>query len=363
MVEIITKIKLVIVSLFEKILLGRFSNPLSKVIESIIIIRPELIKKKWLIHEPEIVHFNYPNNYHSFFRKYRIFPERYVFLLKDIIFIKRKGVALTTDYKILRESYGSIRKLFLWDNIRPFLSSKHYEINDDYYYYYLPITGFYHFLLEEVPALLNALASNPSLKILTDKKNKYPGYFKETLEFLFKDNLKNRIIDLDKNIKVKNALITQHFLMSGGVPKKDIELLNKHFSTIVDENSNNNFEKIYISRINNYKRRIENKVEIEKYLRKVGFHIVYMEKFNLKEQIKTVANANFIIAPHGAGLSHIIWNPQKRKKIIEIFPSYIRNDCYASIGKTLGYNYDYIICNKIENKEVCDIQLLESKIL
>ncbi|MFJ5161284.1 glycosyltransferase family 61 protein [Pantoea sp. NPDC088449] len=77
--------------------------------------------------------------------------------------------------------------------------------------------------------------------------------------------------------------------------------------------------KIYISRRKS-SRGPSNELEIEKKLESQGFRVIYPEDISFAEQVEIFSNANIVISPHGAGLSHIAFTPPKCS-LIEIFRS------------------------------------------
>ena len=110
--------------------------------------------------------------------------------------------------------------------------------------------------------------------------------------------------------------------------------LNKPSSTEVHR-------KIFISRQNAQTRRIVNFNDIETWCGKNGFKIIELEKMTLDEQINCFRTAEFIIAPHGAGLTNLIF-AAPQAKVIEI----IGNDrahpephCFWAIADILKLNY------------------------
>ena len=99
---------------------------------------------------------------------------------------------------------------------------------------------------------------------------------------------------------------------------------------------------LYVSRRKARKRRLVNEQALEDELSSVGFSIVHPEDTPFKDQIALFSKAQFIVAPHGAGLSNIVWaDPPCR--VLEIFPSDIFNDCYARLAVSLGLGYDYLV--------------------
>lgn len=326
-------------------------------IESIQISYPEIILSNKKIRDASIMNYIYPHDFPLIFRRIRCFPERYCFLLSEGIIIKNKGLIITKDRQILLESYGSYNKLLNWDDVRLYLTKKVDYINNNKIKYFLPFKSYYHFLMEEIPALLYA-KENFKLDEVYINNQKHPKLLFDILVLITKDT---KISVLKKNTLVHNLVFTQRYNFSGGTHISDIELLNKYLLILKTKN-NSSYRRIYISRKNSLKRKIFNENEIESYLDLIGFSIIYAENYSIIDQIKIFSSADFIISPHGAGLSNIIWNPNHKKKIIEIFPTYVRNDCFASIAVTLNYYYDYIFCKKIRNKEICIIDTLSEKI-
>lgn len=76
--------------------------------------------------------------------------------------------------------------------------------------------------------------------------------------------------------------------------------------------------RFYISRRDCTKRRISNEQEVEEFLSKLGFRLIVLEDLEFEQQIQLFANADFIVAPHGAGLANCAFcRPGTR--LIEIF--------------------------------------------
>jgi hypothetical protein len=66
-------------------------------------------------------------------------------------------------------------------------------------------------------------------------------------------------------------------------------------------------EKVYISRRNAHRRSLINEDEVIKLVGHFGFSIVEMERLSLAEQVRTMAAARIVIAPHGAGLANMVF--------------------------------------------------------
>ena len=101
-------------------------------------------------------------------------------------------------------------------------------------------------------------------------------------------------------------------------------------------------ERIYISRGNARYRRVMNEPEVVEILSKFGFTCITPESMSLESQIATFAHAKIIVAPHGSGLTNIVFcNPET--KVIELFsPNYLRY-YYWHISQLLGLEHYFLV--------------------
>jgi len=99
--------------------------------------------------------------------------------------------------------------------------------------------------------------------------------------------------------------------------------------------------RIYISRRLAQRRRMLNEEELEDRLRKEGFTPVLLEQFTVSEQISIVISASVIVAPHGAGLSHIVAN-RPGLSVFEIVPTnqdWSLRFNYARLSHLVGHRH------------------------
>jgi len=103
-------------------------------------------------------------------------------------------------------------------------------------------------------------------------------------------------------------------------------------------------DRIYIDRENAKSRRIANRDELEKVLRKYDFLSVRLEKMTFNEQIRLFANASLIMGQHGAGLANAIF-AREGTPIIELigvphFMSFTRSSFWISFqSSALGHHH------------------------
>ncbi|MGL4883988.1 MAG: glycosyltransferase family 61 protein, partial [Waterburya sp.] len=99
--------------------------------------------------------------------------------------------------------------------------------------------------------------------------------------------------------------------------------------------------KVFISRSKALGRRIANENEIIEALNPLGFATYILEEMSYFEQIKLFAQAQVIVAPHGAGLTNLIFadNPI----ILELFGAYVGRE-FANLARGMGFKYGCLGC-------------------
>jgi capsular polysaccharide biosynthesis protein len=121
-------------------------------------------------------------------------------------------------------------------------------------------------------------------------------------------------------------------------------------------------ERIYISRANASYRRTLNEGEVTGVLKELGFKVVRLDLMAVAEQALLFNGAKVVVAPHGAGLTNIVFC-QPGTKVIELFsPQYV-NVCYWSLANQVGLDYYYILGEGRKPAEGVDLHLVGEDIL
>ena len=97
-------------------------------------------------------------------------------------------------------------------------------------------------------------------------------------------------------------------------------------------------EKIYISRSKTESRPMNNEKDVEIFLIKRGFDIVFLEDFTFHKQIELMKSASLIIAPHGAGLTNLIYC-LPNTLIIELLCKRYLNTCFYLLSNISKLKY------------------------
>jgi capsular polysaccharide biosynthesis protein len=100
--------------------------------------------------------------------------------------------------------------------------------------------------------------------------------------------------------------------------------------------------KLYISRSQAAVRNVTNEPEVRKMLEAQGFETIVMETLPVQQQIALFAGAEVIVAPHGAGLTHLVFARQGTK-VIELFSPLYVNACFYALASLMRLDYHYLI--------------------
>jgi capsular polysaccharide biosynthesis protein len=101
-------------------------------------------------------------------------------------------------------------------------------------------------------------------------------------------------------------------------------------------------KRIYLSRAKASGRKILNEEEIWPFLSRRGFQRVILEEMSLVDQIALFSRAEAVVAPHGAGLTNLVWCAPETK-VVEIFSPLYVNLCYWAIATLLHADYYYLL--------------------
>jgi capsular polysaccharide biosynthesis protein len=96
--------------------------------------------------------------------------------------------------------------------------------------------------------------------------------------------------------------------------------------------------KIYISRDDSVRRKVVNEHEVIACLQKHGFKKIVLSECTIDEQIALFKNATEIVAPHGAGLTNLVYS-KSGIRLIELFGEVYLNECFWAIAKKKNIDY------------------------
>ena len=118
-----------------------------------------------------------------------------------------------------------------------------------------------------------------------------------------------------------------------------IDWLHRHFGTLGSMSEESPI-RLYVSRAKAPRRRVANESELMPILEDHGFKTIYLKRPDLAEQISLFARAEAVIAPHGAGLTNLLFVPQGCK-VIELFPGIV-TEYYHKLAIQMGGHYTFI---------------------
>ncbi len=98
---------------------------------------------------------------------------------------------------------------------------------------------------------------------------------------------------------------------------------------------------IYISRGDTGARRLQNEAEILPKLEALGFKSIRLAELPILDQLSVLRGAK-CIAPHGMGLSNIVFN-QGPLRVVELHSPIGGTEAYALISRAMGFSYDYVV--------------------
>ena len=109
-------------------------------------------------------------------------------------------------------------------------------------------------------------------------------------------------------------------------------------------------ERILVSRARAAKgRRVLNEADLLDALRPYGFKRYVLEDLSIAEQIDLFHRAEAVVAPHGAGLSHLLCSPHTA--VLELFASPIVIPHYYLLSKSLGHDYHFLTGSRAHHDE------------
>ena len=242
----------------------------------------------------------------------------------------KAGHAFVSDYSVIEETSNWPVKDLIKGNIpRPFLIPS--EIKTDGPSTYIPSTGFYHWLIEDLPPIIRVMEEYSIRKV--EIYDKAPTY---VLDFLSRFEIEYR--RHPRFSRFDSIIVPERKQNVGNANPEDMKLLRSFFlnESLLQIKSG----KLYVSRrFSSRSPKFEK--NLEEYLANIGWNIVYLEKLDLFSQVALFKSASAVIGVHGAGLSGMVFC-ERDIPVIEIFPLERDLKCFENLAKSIGQNFERI---------------------
>ncbi|MEM6610970.1 MAG: glycosyltransferase family 61 protein, partial [Cyanobacteria bacterium P01_C01_bin.72] len=202
---------------------------------------------------------------------------------------------------------------------------------------------YYHWMFDILPRLELLRLSGIKLKeidwFVVNSSSK--SFQQESLDLLGIPLSKIIESDLQSYIQADELIVPSFPGYLDWVPEGTISFLRHTFLPQINLTQTNN-SKIYVSRAKAKNRKLVNESEVNQLLTAAGFVTVFLEEMSLLEQVAMFANAKVIVAPHGSGLTNLVFC-SPGTKVVELFsPNYVRTD-YWVISQQLSLEHYYIV--------------------
>lgn len=182
----------------------------------------------------------------------------------------------------------------------------------------------------------------------------------------------DKIINEEKvhHIQAELLMVTSHIKYKDHHSKWVCEFLYQSF--FKSQSVGTPTRKIYISRGDAARnRRVHNEEQLIEMLRGYGFESYYLSSLTIDEQAKLFNSASVIVAPHGGGLSNLVYC-QPGTKVLEFFPDQYVRHIFYDVANKAGLEYQYLIFqsdgtadNSVEGQTVgikVDIDVIRRKV-
>lgn len=240
-------------------------------------------------------------------------------------------------YFFLKDTHNIIAKLHMeisgtWINLTCFSS------------------GYAHWILDVLPALVASRREILELKNCGLVLNSLEPFKKESLDLIGLSDCPIKILPIGCCIEVENLYnlripINLDAVINGFRPHPPYSYLSPMVNLLLNETCGGAPKplpkKVYIQRAKGLERSVANEDEVIFELESLGFKAIDTSNMALCDQINLFKQVEFVIAPHGAGLSNIVFS--SAINVIELMHPFIVRSHFARISLDMGHAYKIIM--------------------
>ncbi len=245
-----------------------------------------------------------------------------------------------------------LKPRFRWKYIFPIFSSakKSYILPGDEW-----SKNYCHFLWEFLSKVIELKTATPDATLILPKSYLKIDFMMKCLAAFGFGSRNIKIIPKKSHLRVKNLSFIPciNIATPGYYDFLKFAEVRKTLISHYQQDLKTNFgERIYISRSDpkkNTARRVSNEIELVAMLAKYGFKTVYMEDFSFLEQLSISSFAKYVIAPHGAGITNVMFI-KEGGCLLEMVNHQWGKTCFAEMCERINVDYHKFGCEPVENR-------------
>jgi len=212
-----------------------------------------------------------------------------------------------------------------------------------------PYRNYYHRYADSIPRV-HALR-HPAVQQFGEVRlyldDRFSGSERAIIRHLIPSNV--RLVETDAPVRVRASTyihlpylsidrtnFSKWFSASAGFcPIEYLQRFQQAAYDVFDVDPDPVHRKLYVTRRNAKVRRLTNEDEVANYLSTRGFEVVALETLPQPEQIKRFAEAQVVVAQHGAGLTNLLY--ARDTSVLEIMSDRDKLIFYRLISESLGF--------------------------
>ncbi len=199
---------------------------------------------------------------------------------------------------------------------------------------------YYHWMMDVLPRLMRALAILRPDDVIYMQTNKF-RFQRDTLKYF--GDFSDQFVDADENpwVQGREIVVPCHQVLNGyRYNSWVLDCLRDRFISPSDQSRDDEKLRIYVSRARAGTRRVVNEDDVFGRLEPLGFQKVISEELSFAQQVELFRRSEAIVAPHGAGLTNIVFS-DPGSKVLELFPA--RSvDAYHRLSVAMGHEYAFV---------------------
>jgi hypothetical protein len=256
------------------------------------------------------------------------------------------GTIVTPHNKVLWELSIEYRKdpeslpIFHEDISEPFYMDKNVAVLS-----FCASDTYYHWMLDVLPRLeLLSKFHGPTIDAYVCKLDSNCRFQQDTLHKLGISDSKIIATDSNFHLQAQNLIVPSLVGYTGHAPAWACDYLRNHFLHSDMSKPAKSMQRIYLSRQQARWRKVENEEEVIRLLRKYHFEIITneLDDMPVSEQADLFHTADYIVGPHGSGLTNVLFCHPHAKVLEFHSPNYV-NPLYWVLGNHVEVDYYYLI--------------------